>query len=161
MPRTYSAKKPKDMRYTLGRLLEYLGHEKFSFLLIALLVFASVSLELVGTYMIKPVVNNLLEGGGKILLLKGVVLTATIYLTAIAMAFLYTRILARSAQKVVFDIRKDLFFHMESLPLSFFDKKKHGDLMSTYTNDVDTISDAMNNSFASVIKNFIQVFGTG
>ena len=160
MPRTYSAKKPKDMRYTLGRLLEYLGHEKFSFLLIALLVFASVSLELVGTYMIKPVVNNLLEGGGKILLLKGVVLTATIYLTAIAMAFLYTRILARSAQKVVFDIRKDLFFHMESLPLSFFDKKKHGDLMSTYTNDVDTISDAMNNSFASVIKNFIQVFGT-
>ena len=64
------------------------------------------------------------------------------------------------AQKVLFDIRRDLFAHIQTLPLRFFDTRRHGDVMSYFTNDVDTVSDALNNSFAMVIQSFIQIVGT-
>ena len=68
--------------------------------------------------------------------------------------------MVRAAQKIIFDIRKDLFRTMERLPLRYFDTHPHGDIMSRFTNDVDTVSDALNNSFAMVIQSFIQVVGT-
>ena len=58
------------------------------------------------------------------------------------------------------DIRRDLFAHLQTLPLRFFDTRRHGDVMSYFTNDMDTIADALNNSFAMVIQSFIQVVGT-
>ena len=61
---------------------------------------------------------------------------------------------------MLFDIRRDLFAHLQTLPLRFFDTRRHGDVMSYFTNDVDTISDALNNSFAMVIQSFIQMAGT-
>ena len=64
------------------------------------------------------------------------------------------------AQRVLFEIRRDLFAHMQGLPLSWFDSRNRGDVMSYFTNDVDTISDALNNSFALVIQSFIQMAGT-
>ncbi len=156
----YSARKPKNLKYTVSRLMGYLGKEKFAFAAVAVLVLVSVSCDLLGTYMIKPVVNGILEGGGAEKLLKGVIMTAAIYLAGVAAAFLYTQIMARTAQKVVYDIRRDLFRHMETLPLHFFDQRRFGDIMSLYTNDVDTISDAMNNSFSAIIKSFMQIAGT-
>ena len=75
-------------------------------------------------------------------------------------AYGYTQTMVRAAQKVLFDIRRDLFAHMQKLPLRFFDTRRHGDVMSYFTNDVDTISDALNNSFAMVIQSFIQIVGT-
>lgn len=61
---------------------------------------------------------------------------------------------------MIYDIRHDLFAHVQKLPLKFFDRRKHGDIMSLFTNDIDTISDALNNSFAMVIQTFIQMVGT-
>ena len=68
--------------------------------------------------------------------------------------------MVKAAQRVLFDIRRDLFSHLQTLPLRFFDTRRHGDVMSYFTNDVDTISDALNNSFAMVIQSFIQMAGT-
>ena len=68
--------------------------------------------------------------------------------------------MVKAAQQVVFDIRRDLFAHMQTLPLRFFDQKRHGDIMSLFTNDIDTIADALNNSFAMAIQSFIQMIGT-
>ena len=68
--------------------------------------------------------------------------------------------MVKAAQKVLYDIRRDLFAHLQTLPLRFFDTRRHGDVMSYFTNDVDTIADALNNSFAMVIQSFIQVVGT-
>ena len=148
------------MKYTVSRLLRYLGTQKLAFAAAGFLVFVSVSAELLGTYMIRPVVNGLVEGGSLEHLLRTVLLTALIYLTGVAASLGYTQIMARTAQKVVYEIRRDLFCHMETLPLKFFDTRRHGDVMSVFTNDVDTISDAMNNSFAAIIKSFMQIFGT-
>ena len=157
--RQLSAKKPKNLAYTLRTLLSYMGRHKYLLLVVAVLVTVSALCNLLGTYMIRPVVNNLASGGVKALL-RGVALTACIYLAGALSAWGYTQTMVKAAQKVLFDIRRDLFAHLQTLPLRFFDTRRHGDIMSYFTNDVDTISDALNNSFAMVIQSFIQVVGT-
>ena len=159
MARQLSAKKPRHLGYTIRTLMSYLGRHKFLLLVVAVLVTISALANLLGTYMIRPVVNNL-AGGGIKALLQGVVLTALIYLAGALAAWGYTQTMVKAAQKVLFDIRRDLFAHLQKLPLRFFDTRRHGDVMSYFTNDVDTISDALNNSFAMVIQSFIQVVGT-
>ncbi len=157
--RQLSAKKPKDLGYTVRTLLSYMGRHKFLLLAVALLVTVSALANLLGTYMIRPVVNSLQEGGTAALA-AGVAATAAIYAVGAACAYGYTQVMVRAAQKVLFDIRRDLFAHLQKLPLRFFDTKRHGDVMSYFTNDVDTISDALNNSFAMAIQSFIQMAGT-
>ena len=157
--RQLSAKKPKNLAYTLRTLLSYMGRHRYLLLVVAVLVTVSALCNLLGTYMIRPVVNNLATGG-MASLFKGVALTAGIYLTGALAAYGYTQTMVKAAQKVLFDIRRDLFAHLQTLPLRFFDTRRHGDVMSYFTNDVDTISDALNNSFAMVIQSFIQVVGT-
>ncbi len=157
--RQLSAKKPKNLAYTLRTLLSYMGRHRYLLLVVAVLVTVSALCNLLGTYMIRPVVNNLATGG-MASLFKGVALTAGIYLTGALSAYGYSQTMVKAAQKVLFDIRRDLFAHLQTLPLRFFDTRRHGDVMSYFTNDVDTISDALNNSFAMVIQSFIQVVGT-
>ena len=159
MARQLSAKKPKHLGYTLRTLLSYMGRHKFLLLAVAVLVTISALANLLGTYMIRPVVNNLATGGMEALL-RGVALTAAIYVAGALAAWGYTQTMVKAAQKVLYDIRRDLFAHLQKLPLRFFDTRRHGDVMSYFTNDVDTISDALNNSFAMVIQSFIQVVGT-
>ena len=98
--------------------------------------------------------------GGLETLLRRCSLTAAIYGVGVLAALGYTQTMVQAAQKVLFDIRRDLFAHLQTLPLRFFDTQRHGDVMSYFTNDVDTISDALNNSFAMVIQSFIQMVGT-
>ncbi|MCC2259377.1 ABC transporter ATP-binding protein [Intestinimonas aquisgranensis] len=157
--RPLSGKKPKDLGYTLRTLMSYMGRHRYLLLVVAVLVTVSALCNLLGTYMIRPVVNGLAAGGVKALL-RGVALTACIYLAGALSAWGYTQTMVKAAQKVLFDIRRDLFAHLQTLPLRFFDTRRHGDIMSYFTNDVDTISDALNNSFAMVIQSFIQVVGT-
>ena len=160
MPRMVSTRKPKNLLYTVKRLLAYMGRHRISLLAVAVMVIISVFCNLMGTYMINPVINGLVDGGGMESLIEGVSFTAAIYIIGVLAALGYSQIMAVSSQKIVYDIRKDLFSHMQTLPLSFFDGHQHGDVMSYYTNDVDTISDALNNSFTAVIKNGIQIIGT-
>ena len=159
MARQLSAKKPKHLGYTLRTLLSYLGRHKLLLLAVAGLVSVSALANLLGTYMIRPVVNSL-AGGQVGDLIRGVAVTAGIYGLGAVCAYGYTQIMVKAAQKVLRDIRRDLFAHLQTLPLRFFDTRRHGDVMSYFTNDVDTISDALNNSFAMVIQSFIQVAGT-
>ena len=154
-----TGRRPKNLRHTLSRLFSYLGRHKFLLLTVAILASVSALGNLLGTYMIRPVVNSLSTGSVHTLLL-GVALTAAIYLAGALAAYGYTQIMVRAAQKVLYDIRRDLLRHLMKMPLKFFDTQKHGDVMSYFTNDVDTISDALNNSFAMVIQSFIQMAGT-
>ncbi len=154
-----SGKKPRDFGYTLRSLLSYLGRHKLLFLAVAVLVSISSLANLLGTYMIRPVVNDLTAGSWS-QLVQGVLITAVIYIIGVLTAYGYTQIMVKAAQKVLYDIRRDLFAHLQTLPLKYFDRHRHGDIMSYFTNDVDTISDALNNSFAMLIQSFIQMAGT-
>ena len=159
MARQISGKKPENLGYTLRTLLSYLGRHKLMLLAVGVLVSVSALANLLGTYMIRPVVNTL-AGGDLAGLVDGALTAAAIFAVGAASAFGYTQLMARAAQRVLRDIRQDLFAHIQTLPLRFFDTRRHGDVMSYFTNDVDTIADALNNSFAMVIQSFIQVAGT-
>lgn len=151
--------KPKNLRFTVRYLLSYMGKHRFLLFFVAVLVSVSAISNLLGTYMIRPVVNTLTAGNTGALV-RGILLTAVIYGIGVLAAYGYTQTMVRAAQKVLCDIRRDLFAHLQELPVSFFDTRRHGDIMSSFTNDVDTISDALNNSFAVVIQSFIQIAGT-
>ena len=157
--RAYSGKKPKNLKHTLRVFLSYLGRHKKMLAVVAVLVTISAGANLLGTYMIRPVVNGLADGDVHTLL-RGVLITALIFGCGALAAYGYTQTMAKAAQQVVFDIRRDLFEHVQTLPLQFFDSRRHGDIMSLFTNDIDTMADALNNSFAMVIQSFIQIVGT-
>lgn len=147
------------MQHTLRIFVSYLGRHKFMLLTVSILVTISALANLLGTYMIRPVVNNLANGDMHLLAI-GVLVAAGIFVTGALAAWGYSQTMVKAAQQVVFDIRRDLFAHMQTLPLRFFDEKRHGDIMSLFTNDIDTIADALNNSFAMAIQSFIQMIGT-
>lgn len=151
--------KPQNITQTIRKLMHYMGNHALLFVLVGILVALSALGNLLGTYMIRPVVNEVLSTGLDKAFLQ-ILLMAFIFLIGVLSALGYTQIMAVAAQKVVKDIRQDLFHVLQKLPLSFFDTHSHGELMSRFTNDVDTVSDALNNSFAMMIQSFIQVVGT-
>ena len=157
--KTKNVKRPENMQHTLRIFVSYLGRHKFMLLIVSILVTVSALANLLGTYMIRPVVNNLANGDLHSLAI-GVLVAAGIFAIGALAAGGYSQTMVKAAQQVVFDIRRDLFAHMQTLPLCFFDKKRHGDIMSLFTNDIDTIADALNNSFAMAIQSFIQMIGT-
>lgn len=160
LARQFSGKKPKNMKRTLKNLLSYMGNHKFLLGAVALLVAISASANLLGTYMLKPVINRYIVPGDVKGLVFGVTLTASIYGCGVLSSFGYTQTMVKAAQKIIYDIRQDLFACVQKLPLKYFDSHAHGDIMSHFTNDIDTISDALNNSFAMIIQSFIQIVGT-
>lgn len=159
MPKTAAQARPANLKRTLRRLLDYMGHARFSLIAVGVLASLAAIASLLGTYMVRPIVNGLAQGGTS-LLERQVAITAGIYIVGVLSAFGYSQIMVRAAQRVVSDIRRDLFAHIQTLPLSYFDSTRSGDIMSFFTNDVDTVSEALNNSFANVIQAAIQTVGT-
>ena len=160
MARYVGYKRPKNTKKTLLHLLRYLGLHKWSFILVALLVLISAGANIMGTYLLKPVINRFIIPGDKEGLLLAVGGMAVMYICGALATLGYNQLMIRSAQKVVKEIRRDLFAHVQKLPLKYFDAHTHGELMSRFTNDVDTVQEAMNNSFAMIIQSFMMLFGT-
>lgn len=153
-------KRPKDTKKTMKHLLVYLGFHKWSFALVALLVFISAGANIMGTYLLKPVINRFIVPGDTPGLIRAVLGMGAMYFCGVLATFGYNRLMVITSQKVIREIRSDLFKHTQKLPLSYFDAHTHGELMSRFTNDVDTVQEAMNSSFAMIIQSFMQLFGT-
>lgn len=160
MARPISNKRPNDFWKTLRNLLHYMGNHRFLLLIVAILVAVSALANLFGTYMLKPIVNNYIVPRDVHGLIFAVLFTACIYGAGVLSSFGYTQLMVIVAQKIIKEIREDLFHRMMMLPLRYFDTNSNGDTMSHFTNDVDTIADALNNSFAMLIQSFIQIVGT-
>ena len=151
--------RPRDLKKTLKTLLSYMGRHAKLFLVVRILVSLAELANLFGVFMIRPVVNALPSGDWD-KAVQGIVAMAVIFLIGVLSSLGYTQIMAVAAQQVVKEIRHDLFAKLQKLPVKVFDTTAHGDLMSRFTNDVDTISDALNNSFAMMVQAFIQAAGT-
>lgn len=160
MAKTFNGKRPANLRQTVKKLLAYFGRHRRLLILIGFLAAVSAMANLVGTYMIRPLVNQLVAGGGTESLIQNVLIAALIFGTGALSTLGYTQLMVRAAQQILCDIRQDLYTHLQKLSLGFFDAQRKGDLMSLFTNDVDTISDALNNSFAVIIQSFVQIVGT-
>ncbi len=160
MAKPISNKRPDNFWKTLRNLLHYMGNHRFLLLAVAILVAISALANLLGTYMLKPIVNEYIVPRDVQGLFFAVLVTAGIYGAGVLASFGYTQIMVVVAQKIIKEIREDLFHRMMTLPLRYFDTNPNGDTMSRFTNDVDTISDALNNSFAMLVQSFIQIAGT-
>ena len=152
--------RPKDSAKTMKRLLHYMGIYKWSVLLVGLLVCVSSLANLLGTYMLKPVINTYILPGDIPGLIRTILLMALMYGAGAFATLGYNQLMVITCQKIVGRIRRDLFEHTQKLPLSYFDVHTHGELMSRFTNDVDTLTEALNNSFTLLIQSFIVVSGT-
>lgn len=153
-------KRPKNTKKALAELLRYMGYHKWLLLVVAALVFISTGASVAGTYLLKPVINDFILPGdikGLILALLGM---GVMYLCGALSTLGYNRLMVKTSQKVVRDIRRDLFAHVQKLPLKYFDANTHGELMSRFTNDVDTVQEALNNSFTMVIQSSLTLAGT-
>ncbi len=154
-----SRKRPDNLMLTVKQLLNYLGKHKVLLLIVSILVTLSALANLLGTYMLSPIIDNYTTGENFNKLWQPITLEIVIYMIGVLSTFGYTQIMARLAQKMIKELRHDAFSHMESLPLKFFDSRTHGEIMSNYINDIDSLSDAMNNAFAMLISNAIQIIG--
>ena len=153
-------RKPKDLRGTLSKLMGYLGRYKALLVIVVILLFISAACSVAGSYLIKPLINDYILPGDFIGLAKMLCVMAGVYVVGAVCSYGYARIMVHVAQNTVAKLRADLFNKMQKLPLKFFDTHTHGELMSRYTNDIETVSEALNNSFASLISCSLTFVGT-
>lgn len=152
--------KPKKTQSTIKRLLTYMGkHKRMLILAIFLVVVRSVS-NIVGTYMIRPIINNYIAVGRLEGFLYAIILLMAVYLIGIVTEFLQRRTMLIVSRSAVEDIRNDLFQKVQRLPVKFYDSNAKGELMSRFSNDVDNIGMMLDSSLMSVILGGISLIGT-
>ncbi len=151
--------KPKNMGKTLKKLMEYLGRSKWLLIIVAVCLVLYSVCTIGGSYLLKPLVNDAIIPGDFAKLAQTLALMACIYIAAAGFSFAYSRIMVHVSQKTSYALRRDLFAKMQTLPLSYFDTHTHGELMSRYTNDIETITEIMNNGLASLISGGLTFVG--
>ncbi|MBR2133026.1 MAG: ABC transporter ATP-binding protein [Oscillospiraceae bacterium] len=151
--------KPHDLRKTVGTLLGYVGRSKWLLIVVAVCVVLSSLCSIFGSYLLKPLINDCIVPGDYEKLARTLLLMAAIYVTGALLSFSYARIMVRVSQRTTHAIRQDLFSKMQDLPLSYFDTHTHGDLMSRYTNDIETITEILNNGLVNLVSNTVTFFG--
>lgn len=153
--------KPKNAGKTVGRLFSYLKKDRLKLLLVLFcVIFQAVSM-LTASYMLRPIINGLTSQDASVSKLAGsLLLMAVIYLFGISATYLQSRIMIGISQGAIQRIRNELFEKVQSLPVRFYDTNNHGDVMSRFTNDVDAISEMLNNTVVQIISGTINVIGT-
>jgi len=169
--------KPKDMKKTLGRLMGYVGREKKKIALAFVCVILATIANLAASYVLRPVINSLgdsyklwreaaeadkagvLADAFKTLILQMMVM-AVIYLIGIAASYCQQRIMVGVSQRALQKMRNDLFDKVQKLPVRFYDSTSHGELMSRFTNDVDTIGEMVTHTAIQIFSGVLTLIGT-
>ena len=112
------------------------------------------------SYLLKPLLNDYIIPGDFPGLFKMLLVMGGMYLLSSLCSFAYARIMVHVAQHTVAALRQDLFNRLQQLSVSYYDRHQSGDLMSRFTNDIDTVSEMLNSSFASIISNVLTFVGT-
>lgn len=148
------------MKKTIKMVFRYLGHHKIALGFVSVMVILSASANIYGTYLLKPIVNEYILPKDVSGFIQQLIVMAMIYLIGVLCTLGYTQLMVKTAQTIVMEMRKDVFHKFQKLPISYFDTRTHGELMSRFTNDMDTVQEALNNSFAMSIQSFIVTVGT-
>lgn len=157
--------KPRNTKKTVLRLISYMGRFKALWPLVFLFVIVSALADVAGTYLLKPALNDFIvpligkENVDLSAFARLIFIMLAIYAAGALSSFGSERLLLYISTKTLFNIRHDLFHHMENLPLKFFDSHPHGELMSLYTNDTDTLREMFSVSVSQLFSTFFQVSG--
>ena len=158
--RNHGYQRPKDMKGTFKKLMGYVGKYKGSLVLVAICLLISSAASVATSYLLKPLLNDYIIPGDFPGLFKMLLVMGGMYLLSSLCSYAYARIMVHVAQHTVAALRQDLFNRLQQLPVSYYDRHQSGDLMSRFTNDIDTVSEMLNSSFASIISNVLTFVGT-
>lgn len=169
-PRGKSAamQKPKNAKKTLLQILEYIGKNKLLLIVVLIMLVLGTVCQTGASYWLKPILDDVeaaIKAGnfateGVKQLITNLVIVSAFYIGAAAFTFLQSRIMVTVAYKTTNLIRKELFNHLQTLPLRYFDSKTHGEIMSRFTNDVDNIQLMLEQTiiqFVASIFSFISI----
>lgn len=167
MPRPKSFQKPKNAKKTLRKLIGYLAKKKWLLAVVIVLVLLSSVGMVSASYFIKIIIDGYITPmvRGDIPVDMGLIISVLakmggVFMISVIASYGYARIMLSLSQGTVNTIRRDLFDAMQDLPISYFDTHTHGELMSRYTNDVDTVRNFLNQSFVQVISSAVTVVST-
>ena len=158
--RNHGYQRPKDMKGTFKKLMGYVGKYKGLLVLVAICLLISSAAGVATSYLLKPLLNDYIIPGDFPGLFKMLLVMGGMYLLSSLCSFAYARIMVHVAQHTVAALRQDLFNRLQQLSVSYYDRHQSGDLMSRFTNDIDTVSEMLNSSFASIISNVLTFVGT-
>ena len=158
--------KPKNAKKTISRILSYLRPYRARLVLVAAGILLSALAGVAGTYMLRPILNEYIvpfaatgsaELGGFAAMIAALL---AIYALGALASYMYSRLMLTISTGALSSIRKDLFNHMEDLPIRYFDTHTHGELMSRYTNDTDTLRELLSQSLPQTFSSLITVVST-
>ena len=157
--------KPKDSRRTVVRLLRYLEEDKAKMALAFVCVIANTVCMLAGSYMLRPIINTYIApvngSRGDIQgLARALIALGFVFLAGVAANYYQAKVMLTVAQNALQKIRDDLFTKMQKLPVRFYDTNSNGDLMSRFTNDVDTIGQMLSSTLVQLFSGALSLVGT-
>ena len=166
MPGPHSAprggyQKPKHMGKTIRRLFGYLARSPLPLVLVLLCLLTSVATNLAASYMLRGIINRFLWSGCTDFagLALSILRLLAVYLLGCLATYAQSATMVRLAQKGVNRLRRDLFDALQELPLAYFDRHPHGELMSRFTNDADNVQMALEQSLVSMISSCLMFVG--
>jgi|GEM_PF-24226 len=145
----------RNPRQATRRLLAYLAPYRFRLTVIVLLILVYTMLSVVGPYLMGRAIDKYIIPGDAPGLTRIALLMLAVYVAMWAAGSSYGRLMAVVAQRALFEIRKDLFDHMQTLPLRFYDRKSAGDLMSRLTNDIENINQLLSQNLVSFLSSTV------
>ncbi|CQR57052.1 ABC transporter ATP-binding protein [Paenibacillus riograndensis] len=152
--------KAKDWSATLRRIWSYLAKRKAKLVLVLVMVLLSSGLALLGPYLISRAVDHYLEGDGGRTWGIFLITLAVVYLLNSLTSWLQNIWMIEIAQETVYRMRTDLFAHLHRLPISFFNRRQQGEIMSRLTNDIENISSTLNSSAIQIFSSVLTLLGT-
>ena len=158
--------KPQNTGKTIKRLLSYMGQYKGYLVLVLFCILISAGATIMGSYLLQPIINDYITpfiGQQHPNLAKFIGILSfmlVVYVLGAVMSYLNSRIMLKIATSILYKIRTQLFDHMETLPLQYFDTNTHGDLMSRFTNDTDTLRDMLSQALPQMLTSVITVIAS-
>ncbi len=152
--------KPKNTKATFGRIMKYMGSNKLLLFFVFLMLILSTACSILASYQLRPIIDDYIypvfDRSG---LIKQLALLSALYFGAALFNFLQSRIMVSVAYKTTNKIRKELFNHLQGLPLRYFDSKTHGEIMSRFTNDIDNVQNMLEQSIVQLLSSCFTFIG--
>lgn len=157
--------KPKNALKTIKRIILYMKPYRAQLLLVVICVLISVASSIAATYFLKPLFNRYIipfigqQNPDLSEFIRMILVMAAIYITGVISTYCYNRLMVTITAGTLYRIRTELFSHMQTLPIRYFDTNTHGELMSRYTNDTDTLRNMLSQSFVNIFQSMLTVSG--
>ena len=164
-PRKQSFAKPKNAKGTFRRILKYFKPYRAQLVLVLIGLLASVAANIAGTYMLRPIINEYIipwignENPDFTGLIGQLAVMAAVYTIGILGTFMYNRLMINVSTGTLTRLRLEMFTKMQTLPISYFDGRTHGEIMSTYTNDTDVMREMISQGLPSFISSAVRIVG--